>query len=287
MKKILSFLVIVILASSSQAAILVFKTGKRMEVASFQNKAGSIIVKHANGRMESFPVTAVDLEATRKANGIAEPQKPTPSAPSPHSPYLNAVSAGGGAAAPTIKDSDVRKYIPPDSANQDGENKKPENDGQVAIIDTQAKKTGDGQWEVAITVSNLGTMSAQGVSVNVRAIDQNNKVTNASGTLSGSLEPGKQATIPVRLSTPTEPSQFSYDVKWQVIKPAPTPTASVPQQMRQKAGAQATETVPGTKPATTPPANSIPQGASPMTIPNNPMGVPSAEQVNAVKKVNG
>ena len=60
--------------SEAWAATVVLTGGKRLDVASYSVSGSYVTVQYANGRRESYPLSAVDLAATRAASGqVAAP----------------------------------------------------------------------------------------------------------------------------------------------------------------------------------------------------------------------
>jgi len=261
-KRLVMFLAVLVVAAEAHAAIVVLSGGKRLEVASYTVNASYVTVQYANGRCESYPVTAVDLQATKAASGEKAPP-PQPTADSgPHSPFLGAKSSAKGGAL-LVTDSDV-KHIEASGEEGEAEKKEEESDlgSQVVLVSYDKKMTGKGQWAITATVANQGKTTVQGVSAVVRILDQTGKpVAGGAGTMPGKLEPGKQGTITAAVTMEGEPSQVAVDLSWQEIKPVPTPSASKPQ----PAGAGAAP-APKTSAAT-------PSTASPNTFAPNVMGV--------------
>ena len=230
MKRLLMLFAALVVAAEAHAATVVLSGGKRLEVASYTVNASYVTVQYANGRRESYPVTAVDLAATKAASGEKAPP-PQPTADSgPHSPFLGAKSLGRNGTL-VVTDADV-KHIEAADEEAEGEKKQEQVDSgnQVVLVSYDKKATGKGQWAITATVANQGKTTVQGVSAVVRILDQTGKpVAGGAGTLAGKLEPGKQGTITAAVTMDGEPSQVAVDLSWQEIKPAPTPSAAKPQ----------------------------------------------------------
>jgi len=272
-KKIVMLLTALFLAAEAHAAVVVLSGGKRLDVASFTVNASYVTVQYANGRRESYPVTAVDLQATKAANG-EKPQAPAPAADAgPHSPFLGAKASGKGGAL-VVTDADVKHLEAPDEEAQPEEKtEQADSGGQVVLVSYDKKSVGKGLWDITATVLNQGKTSVQGVSAMVRVLDETGKpLASGSGTLQGKLEPGKQGTVTARVTMDAEPAQVAVDLNWQEIKPIPTPVAPKPQ-----AGAAATS---APKTAATTPAYPAPN-----SVPTNVMGVMPPNTVGAAPQV--
>jgi hypothetical protein len=277
-----------LVAAEAGAATVVLTGGKRLDVASYTINGSYVVVQYANGRRESYPTSVVDLKATRDASG-EKPASTSPAAGETHSPFFAARSATGGGAV-VVTDADVKHIEPPLEGEQQEEGKEetaPATGSQVTLVSYEKKQVGDGQWEIAATVLNQGKTTVQGVSAVMRVLDDAGKpVATGSGSLAGTLEPGKQGVITARLPLQSEPFQVAIDLNWQEIRPAPTAAASpVP------GAAAATGTAPrspATSPraaASPPPGWSVPSGSSPSSMPRNLMAAPPANVVGAPPQV--
>jgi hypothetical protein len=268
---------LLLLAIEAQAAVVVLKGGKRLDVASYTQKGNYVVVKYQSGRFESYPLSAVDLEATKIANGVKD-AAPTPTPSGPHSPFLVAKSTAG-ASAVIVTDSDVGRFRPVEAAAEGEAMPAGEGAGRVVMAGYEKKQVGEGEWEVAVTAGNPGAELVQAVNLTVRALDATGKqLAAATGILPGDLAGGKQAVITVKIAASAEPVQFGFDFSWYVPpKPTPTPTAapkSAKPASRPAAETAAAQPVPGM---------SIPAGSSPNAVPSNPMGVVPVPQTNATQ----
>jgi len=227
-KRLAMLLTALVAAAQAYGAVVVLTGGKRLEVATYSVTGSYVTVEYAKGRRESYPITAVDLDATAAANG-AKQTAPAPNAEAgPHSPFLAAKSSGGSGAL-VVTDADV-KHIDRGDEDAEGE-KKPEADAgdtgsQVVLVSYDKRPAGKGQWDITATVSNVGKNAVQAVSAFVRVIDvQGKPLASGSGTMPGKLDAGKQGTITARVIMEGEPSQVAVDLSWQEVRPAPTPIA--------------------------------------------------------------
>ena len=224
MKRLVMFLAAVAIAAQAHAVVVVLTGGKRVEVASYSVNASYVTVQYANGRREAYPVTAVDLQATKAANGEATPAaQPTPET-GPHSPFLAAKSSGKGSSL-VVTDADVQ-HLEPSEAEQEGEKKDEQTDsgGQVVLVSYEKRASGKGEWDITAIVQNQGKYPVQNVNAVVRVLDTKGKpLAGGSGTMAGKLDPGKQGTLTAHVVMEGEPAQVAFDLTWQEIKPVPTP----------------------------------------------------------------
>jgi hypothetical protein len=275
-KKTLLIAVTVVAALGADAATVVLKGGKKLDVAGFQRQGNYLIVKYADGRAESYPAAAVDLEATRAANVVPGAPAPAPTAaPSgPHSPFFGAQSTPGKPAV-VVTDNDVQHVQPPDEGEGTG---KPVaargvlGEAEVVLVDYTKQKVDDTTWEVTATVVNKGGSPASGVSADVRLLDAKGvNVGAGTATLAGNLGPGQQGSLTARISSPIEPVQIGFSFRWTSLTPQPTPVPSP--------AAAAPPAAPAAKPpasaaAQKPPGYTVPPGSSPNTLASEPMAVP-------------
>jgi hypothetical protein len=276
----------IMVAGEAWAATVVLTGGKRLEVASFTVSGSYVTVAYANGRRESYPLSAVDLPATREASGEKPAAAPATEPGGPHSPFLGARSSTGGGAI-VVTDADVSHV---ETAEADSEGKTEEAEGaapgsgsQVVLVSYEKKKVSDTEWEISATVANQGKNPVQGVGALMRVLDNQGKpVATGSGTLAGKLDPGKQGTITARVSVEGEPMQVAIDLNWQEILPAPKPVGS-------PAPAPAATPNPQAPPsqAAVPaqPGWSVPAGSSPNSLPSNLMAVPPPNTLGAPPQV--
>jgi len=275
-KRLLLIVAGILVAAGADAAVVVLKGGRQLDAASVQRQGNYFIVRHANGRVESYPAAAVDLEATRAANA-APAAEPTPApALGPHSPFFGA-QASPGKPVIVVTDDDVQHVEPPDESAPEGEKAaKPPSEGQVVLIDYGKQRLDDGSWEITATVINSGSSAVAGVTADVRLLDAEGKVIG-SGTaaMDGTLAPSQQGTVVARVTAPSEPIQIGFSFRWSAITPAPEQPAGG------GAGGGAAADAPR-KPATQaaaappppPPGFSVPAGSSPHGIPSDPMAIP-------------
>lgn len=280
MKKLLLVVATVALALGADAATVVLKGGKRLDVAGFQRQGNYVVVKHLNGRVESYPVVAVDLDATKAANEAPAPATSAPApvaAPvGPHSPFFGAQSHPGKPVV-VVTDDDVQHVVPPDEGDATGAAKPAQRgspEGQVVLVDYSKLKAEDGTWEITATVINSGASPVTGVSADVRLLDaQGAMVGSGTGSMTGTLAPTQQGAVTTRVACPVEPIQIGFSFHWQTVTPQPTPTVSAGASAPGSPGAKAPAAKP---PALTQPAGyTVPPGSSPNAMPSDPMAIPS------------
>jgi hypothetical protein len=272
-------LVLVLMAGSLGAATLVLKGGKTLAVQGFSQQGNLLVVRLADGRLQSYPLTAVDMAATAAANPAA-PAAEVEKAKGPTSPFA-AAKATEGAGALVVTDRDVNHFFREGAEGDEtgaGTGEKDQQAGgsaRVVLLGYDKKVAGEGQWEVTTTLVNQGEAPASGVSVTVRAVDAEGKeVGSASGSASDQLAPGKQTTVVIKMAANVSAQEFRFDVGWQSIAPVGTPRVV-------EAGKGEESGKPAAPPAPTPtpritrylaPPNTI---LAPVSAPGNPnMQVP-------------
>jgi hypothetical protein len=287
-KKLAIVVAALFVAAEAGAATVVLTGGKRLDVASYTISGSYVVVQYANGRRESYPASVVDLQATREASG-EKPGSASPVAAGPHSPFLAARSSAGEGAV-VVTDADVRHIERAVEGEEGEENKEegaPATGSQVTLVSYEKKKVGDGEWEIAATVTNQGKTTVQGVNAVMRVLDDEGKpVATGSGSLPSKLDPGKQGVITARIPLQSEPFQVAIDLNWQEIRPAPTPVAS-PAPVGAAAAGSAPRP-PATSPqaaASPPPGWSVPAGSSPNSLPANLMAAPVPNVVGTSAQV--
>ncbi len=261
-------LVVLALASVSEAATVVLKGGKELEVASYTQRGNYVLVRYADGRAESYPLAAVDLAATRAANQVPE-AVPAPARPTgPHSPFAEAV-APAGEAAMRVSDEDVQHLAPKEEGEEGGEEGGAAAGGQVVLLGYDKRLVGEDQWAISATISNTGSQPVQNIVANIKFLDEKGALVG-SGTASfpGKLEAGQQGMISAAVSAPADARQISFEFQWQTITAAPQPSSTAPP----PGGA----TIPPTEaqPAEEPADWTVPPGSSPNAMPTNPLAVP-------------
>ncbi|MEW6336142.1 MAG: FxLYD domain-containing protein [Acidobacteriota bacterium] len=283
MKKLMAVLALALAALAAEGAVVVFKGGKRLEVSSFEQKGSFVVVTRGNGRVESYPLNSVDMNATRDANNIPAPASASSAAKEPRSLFRSAVAQKGEASA-VITDADVSHPAPVEegeTATSD-EEKAGDPGANVALITYDRRRVGDGQWELVATVANQGTQPASGVTVEIKFVGADNEVLGSgSGTYPGNLAPQQQGSVTVKVASPVEPARISADLRWQTIRevpatPAPSPTAA-PSPRPAGTGSAAAAKVPSTF--------GIAEGSSPSAVPSNPLAFPNVTQVRSAPQV--
>lgn len=224
MKKFALVVALAMIAGSAAAATVVLKGGKHIEVERWSQEGNLIVLHHANGRVEGYPLTAVDLDATRAAVPKPEPTEAAKEVGS-RSPFGKARSAPAGSGV-TITDAEVGKFNAPEETPE-AEGVKPDEDpsGQVTLVSYDLKPAEEGRWTVTATVSNSGGVPVQNLSVVVKPMDAEGKLLGTgTAPLSGVLEPGKTGTVTATVTAPARPAQVAFDLNWQVFKPIVRPT---------------------------------------------------------------
>ncbi len=220
-------LVIVLVASSLGAASLVLKGGKILAVQSFSQQGNLVVVRLSDGRVQSYPLTAIDMPATAAANPSA-PEPQAEKAKGPTSPFA-AAKASEGAGALVVTDKDVNHFFREEASAGEageatGEKDKAAGAARVVLLSYDKKVVGEGQWEVTTTLVNQGGSPASSISVTARAVDPDGKeVGSASGSASDQLPPGQQTTVVIKMAANASAQEFRFDVGWQSIAPVGTP----------------------------------------------------------------
>ncbi len=235
MKRWLLALVTVSFAGSSWAAVVVLKGGKKLEVASYEQKGNYVLVTFPDGKRASYPLTAVDLQATATAN--AQPVAPTapPKPEAPRSPFAPAVAKPGTPAA-LLTDADVHKVAPVGEEGAFPEEKTaatPTREEGVVVLGWSGREAGEGTWEITANLLNQGKVPVQNVVVAVRALAEGKVLGTGSASYPGIVQPGQQFTVPVTITAPEAPKQVIFSLNWQQVSPAavetpayaPTPVA--------------------------------------------------------------
>jgi hypothetical protein len=258
------------LAAVVDAATVVLKGGRKVEVASYEQRGNLIVLRHADGRIESYPLTAVDLDGTRQANKETAPATPAATPAGPHSPFFAARSTPG-AAATAVTDADVNMLAPALGEGEAATTPTPDVLAQVVLLGHQHRQRGDGQWDVVATVVNQGGAPATAIVAAIRFLDAAGQVIGSgSATMAGSLAPQQQGTLNAVLSAEGMPVQLAFDLQWQSIREVPAPTAQATVAPRPPTGSAAVV------PPPTMPVYGRVEGSSPNSVPSNPNAVPRA-----------
>lgn len=263
-------------AVAAESATVVLRGGKRVEVDSFALKGNLVVLKYANGRVESYPLAAVDLEKTRAANPEPE-SSPAASAGGPHSPFFEARSVPGSTAV-LVTDADVLHLEEPaGTETKEAAVEGPEG-AQISLVTYERKKVAEGEWEITATIVNQGNAPASGITGNVRLLGVDGKpLGTGSGTYAGQLAAKQQGTMTVKVSALGDVGQVGFEFQWvsvQPAKPSPTPDAGL-------------TTPPGAAPVGTRPVGYgvVPQGSAPSAVPGNPLGLAPINQVGTPPQV--
>ena len=257
------------------AATVVLKGGKKVEVASFEQRGNLIVLHHADGRIESYPLTAVDLDGTRQANQVAATATPAATPSGPHSPFLAARSTPG-AGATALTDADVQMLAPTPGEGEAETSPTPEVLARVVLLGHQHRQRPDGQWDVVATIANQGGTPASSIVANIRFLDAAGQVIGSgSASLAGTLAPQQQGTLNFVLGANATPAQVVCDLQWQSIRevPAPSPPPQTPVAARPPGGSAAAA------PPPTVPVYGRAVGSSPNSVPSNPNSLPRGGRV--------
>lgn len=230
MRRVLLAVTIAILATTSFAAVVVLKGGKKLEVASYEQKGNYVVVTLPDGRKASYPLAAVDLGATAKANTQSEPAPAAAKPEPPRSPFARAV-AKPGTPAMFLTDADVQKVAPVGGEETGAEGtvgETPVREEGVVVLGWSGRELGEGKWEILANLVNQGKVPVQNVAVAVRGVVDGTTVGTGSATYPGTVQPGQQFTVPVTLSSPQPPKQVVFSLNWQQLTPLPVPTPSAP-----------------------------------------------------------
>ncbi|MFN3413237.1 MAG: hypothetical protein ACK42L_04165 [Thermoanaerobaculum sp.] len=213
-------------AVSSWAAVVVLKGGKKLEVASYEQKGNYVVVTLGNGKRASYPLTAVDLQATAAANAQPAAPTPPPRPEPPRSPFAKAVAKAGTPAA-VVTDADVQKVAPAGEEGAPAEEKAVEGSGReegVVVLGWSGREAGEGKWEITANLVNQGKVPVQNVAVAVRAMAEGKALGTGSATYPGIVQPGQQFTVPVTVNAAEAPKQVIFSLNWQQITPVPAET---------------------------------------------------------------
>jgi hypothetical protein len=224
MRKLSLIAPLLLVVGSAWGAVVILKGGKQLEVVSFEQKGNYLVVVQADGKRVSFPLAAVDLDATKKAN--AQPEAPPEAKPSeaPKSPFAAAVAKPGKPAA-VVTDADVQKVAPVGEAPEEGKQQtpaEPTGGNGVVVVGWSGREAGEGKWEVVANLVNQAKEPVQNVAVSVRAMGEGGaELGTGSASYPGTVQPGQQFTVPVTIASPLPPKQVIFSLNWQQLKPVP------------------------------------------------------------------
>ncbi len=266
-----------LLAAEASAAVVVLSNGKRLDVVAYKVNGNYVIVQYATGRVESYPLSVVDLAATRVASGERPAVAPTPPPAGPRSPF-GAAKSEPRKGTVAITDADVMHVT---AGAADEQKKEGEPAGQVTLVGFDKKKVAEGQWDITATVANQAANPVSGVTARVRVLDSEGKtIATGTGTLPGQLEAGKQGNVTARVAIQEEPIQLAVDLTWQEIRPVEKPGAAATPPPAAKPQAETPQAA-----ATPPPGWSIPANASPNSLPTNAMALPQPNNTGTAPQV--
>ncbi|MCX7895261.1 MAG: hypothetical protein N2447_04800 [Thermoanaerobaculum sp.] len=229
MRRLLWAVALLAVGTQAWAAVVVFKGGKKLEVSSFERRGNYLLVVLADGKKASYPLSAVDLEATAQANGQPTPPTEVPKAESPRSPFAKAIAKPGAPAA-SLSDADVQKVAPTlETTGAGGEKQAAEPTGReegVVVLGWSGREAGEGKWEITASLLNQGKVAVQNVVVAVRSVAEGQTVATGSATFPGPVAPGQPFTVAVTLAAPEPPKQVVFSLTWQQVNPVPSPPAT-------------------------------------------------------------
>jgi hypothetical protein len=269
-RKLAILVAALLVATLAQGAAVVLKGGKRLAAASFQQQGNLLVVRYADGRIESYPLVAVDMEATRVANTAPAAAAPEVEPEGPHSPFFGA-QASAGTARMVLTDEDVLHIrAPEEGEGEGGEAKAEEPAGQVIITGYTKKRLEDGSCEIVATVLNRSKDPVSGVTVDMRLLNADgDQVGSGTGGFQGTLAAGEQGLITTRVPASGDPFQIDFVLRWQTVRPAAAA----------KPAAKAEAPPPATPPPT--PGFTVPAEAPPTTLPSNPTALPPGNEAPA------
>ncbi|MGQ9496058.1 MAG: hypothetical protein ACUVRY_07380 [Thermoanaerobaculaceae bacterium] len=222
MAKIFIAVAFLLNTSFSWGAVVVLKGGKKLEVVSYEKKGNYLVAVQANGRRVTYPMSAVDVEATNRANAVSAEVVPPEKPQAPKSPFAPAV-AKPGEAVTSITDADVQKVAPAAGAGEEEQaEEKPREEGGVVVLGWFSRELEEGQQEVVVQLANQNRVPVQDVMVSVRAMGPEGKVVGTgSGTYPGRVLPGQEFTVPVRIPAPVAPDKVLFSVTWKQLSASP------------------------------------------------------------------
>lgn len=226
MAKVFIAVALLLTTSFSWGAVVVLKGGKKLEVVSYEKKGNYLLAVQANGRRVTYPLSAVDVEATDRANDVSREAFPPAKPQAPKSPFAAAVAKPGDSVT-SITDADVQKVAPVAVVGEEEQaEKKPAQEGGVVVLGWFNREAEEGQQEVVVQLANQNRVPVQDVMVSVRAMGAEGKsLGTGSGSYPGSVQPGQEFTVPVRIPTPVAPEKVLFSVTWKQLS---TPTEGQP-----------------------------------------------------------
>lgn len=248
MAKVFVAVAVLLTTSFCWGAVVVLKGGKKLEVVSYEKKGNYLVAVQANGRRVTYPMSAVDVQATDRANAVSvEVLPPAPPQP-PKSPFAEAV-AKPGQAVTSITDADVQKVAPVAGAGEEEQaEEKPREEGGVVVLGWFSREAEEGQQEVVVQLANQHRVPVQDVMVSVRAMGPEGKALGTgSGTYPGRVQPGQEFTVPVRIPAPAVPDKVLFSVTWKQLSASPEAQPAAPEAL-------------GSQPVTTPPPSELGPG---------------------------
>jgi hypothetical protein len=227
-KLLVLFVAVLVIAANVNGATVVLKGGKVLQVERFALDGGYLIVHLHGGRQVSYPVSSVDMEATRAAAGpVAPPPQPTPDT-GPASPFSKAMAKEGERGL-VVTDSDVAHIQGGEQVEPGKEGKPGQPRARLVVVNYQQTQVSETEWQIAAVVANQGDAPADGISVAMKATDsEGNTVGNATAMVAGRLDAGAQGQATGKMTPTGTIVQVTFELGWQPVIPAPQPAADAP-----------------------------------------------------------
>jgi len=152
-KKWLLCAVLMVCSSAVLAATVVLKDGRRLNAAAMEQRGSYLLIRYDSGRIESYPLAVVDLEATRSANAQPAPT-PVPEPAGSRSPFHQAMSTAGESTA-SLSDADLPRRQEADSWESPGGDEPEEGErpagARVEMVNYEFSQTEDREaWDVTV-----------------------------------------------------------------------------------------------------------------------------------------
>lgn len=246
MPKVFITVAFLLTTSFSWGAVVVLKGGKKLEVVSYEKKGNYLVAIQANGRRVMYPMSAVDVEATDRANAVSADFPPQKKPQAPKSPFAPAV-AQPGEAVTSITDADVQKVAPAAGVGEEKQAaEEPREEGGVVVLGWFNREGEEGQQEVVVQLVNQNRVPVQDVMVSVRALGPEGKALGTgSGTYPGRVQPGQEFTVPVSIPVPVLPDKVLFSVTWKQLSAAPEAQAPEAPQSKPEETPSSSELGPG------------------------------------------
>jgi hypothetical protein len=205
-------------AGSVLGDAVVLKDGQVFDLAKPYVKKGSVaILTLKDGAVRSVRLSEIDLAKTAAANVPVVAAAPDATPAKPKSLAEAAQSKGQRRASVSLTDQDVARGMTSEGAAEN----RAQGAGDVDITGVSSSKTKTG-YSFTGSVVNRGKIEAQGVSVTIEVIgDENKTLTTAFAQVAKStLAPGETAGFQAEVALEVEPRTFRYVPTWKVVVPA-------------------------------------------------------------------